>query len=194
MWWGALDDLMLKILIVSAFVSMVISMIFEEENRAIAWIEGGAILIAVFVVSGVTAWNDYKKEEQFIELTKFSDSQNLITVMRKGEEQEINIEQLLVGDLVKVKAGMSIPVDGLLIKGSGVACDEAAMTGESEEMNKDTLKNCLLKHQEHLEEEAQLQKMDRTAHTIPSPILLSGTQIQTGEGWFLVIVVGENSC
>ena len=32
MWWGALDDLMLKILIVSAFVSMVISMIFEEEN------------------------------------------------------------------------------------------------------------------------------------------------------------------
>ena len=34
-----------------------------SENRAIAWIEGGAILIAVFVVSGVTAWNDYKKEE-----------------------------------------------------------------------------------------------------------------------------------
>jgi P-type Ca2+ transporter type 2C len=74
MWVGALDDLMLKILIVAAFVSMVISLIFAEENAAIAWIEGGAILMAVFVVSGVTAWNDYKKEEQFIELTKFSDS------------------------------------------------------------------------------------------------------------------------
>lgn len=36
--------------------------------------------------------------------------------------------------------------------------------------------------------------MDRTAHSIPSPILLSGTQIQTGEGWFLVIVVGDDSC
>ena len=63
MWLGALDDLMLKILIVAAIVSMVISMIFEEENKFIACIEGGAILVAVLVVSGVTAWNDYKKEE-----------------------------------------------------------------------------------------------------------------------------------
>jgi hypothetical protein len=63
MWLGALDDLMLKILIVAAVVSMVISMIFEEENKLIACIEGGAILVAVLVVSGVTAWNDYKKEE-----------------------------------------------------------------------------------------------------------------------------------
>jgi P-type E1-E2 ATPase len=74
MWIGALDDLMLKILIVSAFVSMIISFIFAEENPFIACIEGGAILVAVVVVSGVTAWNDYKKEEQFIELTKFSDA------------------------------------------------------------------------------------------------------------------------
>jgi magnesium-transporting ATPase (P-type) len=36
--------------------------------------------------------------------------------------------------------------------------------------------------------------MHRTSHSIPSPVLLSGTQITTGEGWFLVIVVGENSC
>lgn len=114
--------------------------------------------------------------------------------MRKGEEVDINIEQLFVGDLVKIKPGMSIPVDGILIKGSGVACDEAAMTGESDEMTKDILKNCLMKHQEHLEEEAQFQKMERTAHSIPSPILLSGTQITTGEGWYLVIVVGEDSC
>jgi P-type E1-E2 ATPase len=76
-------------------------------------------------------------------------------VIRKGEEADINIEDLLVGDLVKIKPGMSIPVDGLLIKGSGVACDEAAMTGESDEMNKDVLKNCLLKHEEVLEEERE---------------------------------------
>lgn len=81
MWLGALDDLMLKILIVSAIVSMVISTIFEED-KAIAWIEGAAILVAVIVVSGVTAWNDYKKEEQFIALTKFNDDKNVLTVLR----------------------------------------------------------------------------------------------------------------
>jgi len=33
----------------------------------------------------------------------------------------------------------------------------------------------------------------RTPNDLPSPVLLSGTQVVTGEGWFLVIVVGENS-
>lgn len=139
MWLGALDDLMLKILIVAAIVSMIISIIFEEENKAIAWIEGGAILLAVAVVSGVTAWNDYKKEEQFIALTKFNDDKNLVTVIRDGKEQETNVQKLLVGDMVKIQAGMSIPVDGILIRGSGVTCDEAAMTGESDEMHKDVI-------------------------------------------------------
>jgi magnesium-transporting ATPase (P-type) len=35
--------------------------------------------------------------------------------------------------------------------------------------------------------------MERTSHSIPSPVLLSGTQINTGEGIFLVLVVGEDS-
>lgn len=34
---------------------------------------------------------------------------------------------------------------------------------------------------------------EKSPHELPSPILLSGTQIQTGEGWFLIIVVGKNS-
>jgi Ca2+ transporting ATPase len=59
--WAALDDLMLKVLVVAAVISIVISMIFEH-NKSIAWIEGAAILVAVAVVSLVTAYNDYKKE------------------------------------------------------------------------------------------------------------------------------------
>ena len=35
LFWMALDDLMLKILIVAAIVSMTISMIFEKENRSV---------------------------------------------------------------------------------------------------------------------------------------------------------------
>ena len=195
MWLGALDDLMLKILMAAAIIQGLISAVFEHgEDQIIAFIESGAILLAVLIVSGVAAWNDYKKEEQFIALTEFSDKLNLISVIRKGEEKEINIENLLVGDIVKIVAGMSIPVDGILIKGSGVATDESAMTGESEEMIKDSLKGCLKKHKEVLEDEKITQKMDRTSHSIPSPILLSGTQINTGEGWFIVIVVGDDTC
>jgi predicted branched-subunit amino acid permease len=52
---------MLKVLIVAAFISIVISMIFEH-NKSIAWIEGAAILGAVTVVTLVTAYNDFAKE------------------------------------------------------------------------------------------------------------------------------------
>jgi len=35
---------------------------------------------------------------------------------------------------------------------------------------------------------------ERDANDIPTSILLSGTQIQTGEGWYVCIVVGELTC
>jgi len=60
---GALDDFMLKILIVCAIFSIVVDMsLATPEERSHAWVEGTAILIAVAVVSFVTAWSDYKKE------------------------------------------------------------------------------------------------------------------------------------
>jgi len=106
----ALNDLMLKILLVSAIISIIISMIFAKEGeRSIAWVEGGAILFAVFVVTTVTAWNDYKKEEQFMKLTAYNDAQNNVTVLRLKEQVEINFDEIKVGDVVQIKTGMSIP-------------------------------------------------------------------------------------
>lgn len=48
--------------------------------------------------------------------------------------------------------------------------------------------------EERLEEEKFQKNIARTNHDLPSPILLSGTEIQTGEGFFLVIMCGKNSC
>lgn len=68
------------------------------------------------------------------------------------------------------------------------------MTGESIELKKETMEMCEVRLEEKLEEEKFHKNEDkRTNHDLPSPILLSGTQIQTGEGWFMVIVVGKNS-
>jgi magnesium-transporting ATPase (P-type) len=94
---------------VSAVVSIVVSMIFEADHRSTAWIEGAAILIAVFVVSTVTAYNDYKKEQQFIKLNSYSESKNNVFVLRDGEEVEVNVNYLHVGDMVQIRTGMNIP-------------------------------------------------------------------------------------
>lgn len=40
---------------------------------------------------------------------------------------------------------MNIPVDGIIYRGNGVTTDEAAMTGESDEIKKDTVEGCKLR-------------------------------------------------
>lgn len=54
---------------------------------------------------------------------------------RGGEEIEVPIEEVNVGDIFIVKPGASIPVDGIVIKGES-AVDESALTGESMPVDK----------------------------------------------------------
>ncbi len=51
-------------------------------------------------------------------------------VIRNGEEIEVPIETLVIGDIVVVRPGEKIPVDGEIVEGSG-AVDESMLTGES---------------------------------------------------------------
>ena len=52
------------------------------------------------------------------------------TVLRGGEEVEIPVEEVHVGDIVIVRSGGSIPVDGIVTEGRA-AVDQSALTGES---------------------------------------------------------------
>lgn len=51
-------------------------------------------------------------------------------VVRDGEQQEIPAEQVRAGEIVLVKNGAKVPVDGQVVSGTG-AIDEASITGES---------------------------------------------------------------
>ncbi len=51
-------------------------------------------------------------------------------VVRNGKEMEISLEDVVVGDILFVKPGQRIPVDGLVVKGESTV-DESMMTGES---------------------------------------------------------------
>ena len=51
-------------------------------------------------------------------------------VLRNGQEVEIPVEEVRVGDRIVVRPGQSIPVDGVIVEGSS-AVDESALTGES---------------------------------------------------------------
>jgi Cu+-exporting ATPase len=51
-------------------------------------------------------------------------------VLREGGEREVPIDQVVVGELVRVRPGDRVPVDGVLIEGAS-AIDESMVTGES---------------------------------------------------------------
>ena len=51
-------------------------------------------------------------------------------VIRGGEELDVPVEDVWVGDLVRVRPGEKVPVDGVIVEGSS-ALDESMLTGES---------------------------------------------------------------
>ena len=86
---------------------------------------------------------------------------------------------------------MDMPADGILIESNEISTDESAMTGETDPINKNVFKHCLRKKQ-HLEQSGEKNLADK--HEVPSPIVMSGTKILTGEGRMMVMVVGKESC
>jgi cation-transporting ATPase E len=59
-----------------------------------------------------------------------------VTVRRDGREQSVDPSELVLGDLLIIRTGDQIPVDGTLVGGSAVEIDESALTGESEPVRK----------------------------------------------------------
>ncbi len=57
------------------------------------------------------------------------------TVLRNGIEQEIPLEDIVVGDIIRIKPGDKIPVDGVVTEGES-AVDESMLTGESLPLDK----------------------------------------------------------
>jgi len=199
MLWAALDDLMLKLLIICSIVSIVAEMLLAYQSEpcelAIAWIDGFAIMVAVILVSGVGSTVDYRKELRFVEKRNESNSVKRVTVIRDGVSKAMHPKFLHVGDVVQITYGMAIPVDGLVLTGSQISADESAMTGESEEIRKAPQGECVDRLNDSLKQARETQKIKgQRKHELPSPILQSGTTIAQGEGTFLCLMVGEESC
>ena len=63
-------------------------------------------------------------------------------VIRNGEEVKINVENIIVGDIIVVRPGEKIPLDGKVIEGAS-SVDEAMLTGESLPVDKNNGDNVI---------------------------------------------------
>ncbi|VDL63676.1 unnamed protein product [Nippostrongylus brasiliensis] len=137
----------------------------DSESKA-GWIEGVAILVAVIVVVLVTALNDWSKEKQFRGLQSKIETEHKFSVIRGGQPVDVVVNDLVVGDVARVKYGDLLPADGILIQSNDLKIDESSLTGESDLIRK---------------------SFDH------DPVLLSGTNAMEGSGRFVITAVGLNS-
>jgi Ca2+-transporting ATPase len=87
------------------------------------------LLSFVFIVIGITFYQEHKTERSLTALRNLSSPQAL--VIRGGEQQTIPGREVVAGDLIIIKEGDRIPADALFLSGNNLIVDESLLTGES---------------------------------------------------------------
>jgi Ca2+-transporting ATPase len=94
-----------------------------------------AIIMAVVVIDAVLGFvQEYQAQRTYTALKRLL--KPATTVIRDGARQEIDVKDLVPGDLVVLNAGEHVPGDGEIIESTKLVVDEAILTGESESVNK----------------------------------------------------------
>jgi len=163
--FNQLSDFMILILIVAA---------------AISWIAGdltdSIIILTIIIINAFIGFlQEYRAEKAMESLKKMSSNRAL--VFRDQKIVQINATELVPGDIIKLEAGDVIPADVRLIQVNALKTDESALTGESENAEKNN----------KVPTDEQLPLGDQ--HNMG----FKGTFVSSGQGTAIVVGTGMNT-
>ena len=165
MFFNQFKDLMILILIFAAIISGIIG---DKADTII-------ILVIVILNAIVGFLQEYKAEKAMDALKKMVTAQ--ATVLRDGETYIVPAENVVLGDIVLLEAGNTIPADMRLLEAYALRVIESSLTGESIPVDK------------------TIQPID--GHDIPlgdrSNMVYKGTQVANGRGKAVVVATGMNT-
>jgi len=153
----SLGDPIIKILLIALAIKILF--IFSKYD----WYETIGIAIAVILASSISTISEYGSEAAFSRLQSEAEIIK-VKVYRNNLLKEIVINDVVVGDIIKLSTGDGIPADGILINGQ-LTCNESSLTGETKDIKKNVSNNKLYR----------------------------GTVITSGNGLMLVKCVGNNT-
>ena len=165
------EDPTLRVLLVASIVSLIIGV--AKDGIKTGWIEGTAIFFAVFLVVSISSYMNYQETEQFLKLSRETKLKKVL-VIRDGREKEISIEDVLVGDVLKLRIGDIINVDGFVFGDAKAGMDESPVTGESDVMWK-------------------VNDFEQKGQKYTCPFVFSGSQVVDGYGNMIVAAVGDKT-
>ncbi|KAK8044919.1 Calcium-transporting ATPase 2 [Apiospora rasikravindrae] len=184
--WITYNDKVLILLSIAAVVSLAIGLYqtfgteHDAEHPGVEWVEGVAIIVAIVIVVLVGSLNDWQKERQFAKLNK-KKQDRVVRAVRSGQTVEVSVFDIMAGDVIHLEPGDLIPVDGILIQGYNVKCDESQATGESDIIKKRGGDEVFAA----IENGENLKKQD--------PFIQSGARVMEGAGTFLATSTGVYS-
>lgn len=95
------------------------------------------IIMAVVIVDVVVGFaQEYQAQRTYTALKSLL--RPMTTVIRDGRRQEVEVQDVVPGDLVVLTAGERIPADGQVIESAKLSVEEAVLTGETEAVAKST--------------------------------------------------------
>lgn len=124
-----LADPIIKILLVALAIKTVF--LFKDFD----WFETLGIVIAIFLASFISTISEYGSEKAFKKLQEEA-SKIKCRVKRNDKIEEIPIDDIVVGDIVKLSTGDKIPADGIIVEGE-ISVDESSLNGETKEAYKE---------------------------------------------------------
>ncbi len=134
-----------------------------------------AVILAVVIINAVVGFVQEGKAEKALESIRAMLSVSTV-VRRDGHESEINVNELVPGDVVLLKSGDRVPADLRVLKSRNAQVEEAALTGESQPVNKQTAP---------VEKDASLGDRKSMAY--------SGTMLASGRLTGVVVATGKKT-
>lgn len=125
------QDYMVIILLIAAAISFAVSLFNGEAD----FFDPIIILAIVVLNAMIGVFQESKAQKALEALQKMSAP--TVTVLRGGEKQTMNADELVIGDIIYLETGDLVPADARLIEAVSLTCDEAALTGESMAVEKD---------------------------------------------------------
>ena len=141
------------------------------------------IVIAVLIVASTLLefFEEYRSNRAAQKLKELV--QTTSTVLRDGEEVNIPIKEVTVGDIVLLSAGSMIPADLRIIEAKDLYVGQSSLTGESDAVRKEP--NSLLNN------EAEEPVIDNISDM--DTICFMGTSVITGSGIGVVVKTGDDT-
>ena len=171
------QDPMIRILLVAAIISLVLSLVKQD------FIETIGIIFAIFLATTVGFIFERDAARKFDVLTKLGEEQP-VKVLREGKIIEIPRREVVVGDVVIVETGDEVPADGHLFEATDLQVDESSLTGEPM-TNKEV-------RGEKLEVRGEKTEV-RSEEAYPKDMLLRSSMVMGGTGRYVVSAVGDET-